>query len=71
MSDKDKTAVTQPTRRNFFKKAALGAGAAIVGAATLGTGVVAPPAKAEGVPKGQGYRETEHVKRYYELANKY
>ncbi len=57
--------VTSPTRREFFKTASLGA------AAGVAAGLVSDPApaKAEAAPQhGQGYRETEHVKRYYDLA---
>jgi nitrous oxide reductase len=58
-----------PTRRQFFKTAGLGtvaaAGVAVVGAETA-------PAEAKSTsPDGQVYRETAHVKRYYELANKF
>ena len=52
-------------RRDFFKKAGAGA----VGAAAVGLAVkqsAAEPAKpGEGAA---GYRETAHVKKYYELA---
>ena len=55
-------------RRDFFRKAGLGAGAA--GAAAVGLtasqGHAAVPKK--DAPKGDGYRETEHVKKFYELA---
>ena len=64
MSDR-KTAIS-PTRREFFKTAGLGAVAGVA------AGVVSQPAPAqaaEATPQqGQGYRETEHVKRYYELS---
>ncbi|MBI3454151.1 MAG: formate dehydrogenase [Rhodospirillales bacterium] len=55
-------------RREFFRKAGLGAGAvaagvAVSGAATPKIGAAAAPSATSG-----GYRETEHVKRYYELA---
>jgi hypothetical protein len=53
------------SRRDFFKKAGLGAGAAAALAVAGGQ-----EAKADGVrPDGTlGYRETDHVKRVYELA---
>jgi len=55
-------------RRDFFRKAGLGAG--VAGAAAVGLsaskGNAAVPDKA--VAKGEGYRETEHVKKFYELA---
>jgi len=54
-------------RREFFRKAGLGAGAAAVVAGTLGTD--SEPASAALDPsKPQGYRETDHVKRVYELS---
>lgn len=55
-------------RRDFFRKAGLGAGAA--GAAAVGLAAdktkAAQPAAATG--NSAGYRETEHVKKYYELS---
>jgi hypothetical protein len=55
-------------RRDFFRKAGLGVGAA--GAAAVGLsakqGKAAEPAKS--VPGAAGYRETAHVKKYYELS---
>ncbi len=55
-------------RRDFFKKAGLGAGA--VGAAAVGLSTkdsaAAEPTKA--APGKAGYSETAHVKKYYELA---
>ncbi|MFQ5618848.1 MAG: twin-arginine translocation signal domain-containing protein [Rhodospirillales bacterium] len=54
-------------RREFLKSAGLTTGA--VGAAAVLSGV---PAKAATMPeagrKSAGYRETEHVLKYYELA---
>lgn len=61
----DKTAKS-PTRREFFKTAGLGSAAAAVAAA--GIAPAAPAEAAEVKPDSQGYRETAHVKRYYELA---
>ena len=62
---KEKTAIG---RRDFFKKAGLGAGA--VGAAAVG--LAAKPGEAAELAKdgrrGSGYQETPHVKKYYELA---
>lgn len=62
---KEETAIG---RRDFFKKAGLGAGA--VGAAAVGLaaeqGEAAEPSK-DG-RGGRGYQETAHVKKYYELA---
>ncbi|MGF1610505.1 MAG: formate dehydrogenase [Kiloniellales bacterium] len=54
-------------RRNFFRTAGLGAGA--VGAAAVGLaaeGSAAEPARKS--PSSAGYRETGHVKKFYELA---
>ena len=51
------------SRRDFLKMAGVGTVAA--GAAV----VAAEPAKADADPQGKaGYRETKHVKTYYELA---
>lgn len=53
-------------RRDFFRKAGLGAaGAAAVGL-SASQGEAAVPDR--GAAKGGGYRETEHVKKFYELA---
>jgi hypothetical protein len=64
MSTKDSATVG---RRDFFRKAGLGAGA--VGAAAVGISTAgakaAEPAKS---PNAAGYRETEHVKKFYELS---
>jgi nitrous oxide reductase len=61
----DKTPA-ESTRREFFKTAGLGSAAA----AAVATGITpaAPAAASEAKPEAQGYRETAHVKRYYELA---
>ncbi len=62
--EKDAAAVG---RRDFFRKAGLGAGAA--GAAAVGLSAsTAGAATAEASPQGAGYRETDHVKKFYELA---
>ena len=65
MSEKKKEAALG--RRDFFKKAGLGAGA--VGAAAVGLAAsetkAAEPKRGAG---GRGYQETAHVKKYYELA---
>ena len=55
-------------RRDFFRKAGLGAGAAGAVAVTLSR-TPAKAAEAGGkAPDGKGYQETEHVKKYYDLA---
>ena len=55
-------------RRDFFRKASLGAGAAGVAAVSLaakdGKAAVATDEQGRGV----GYQETAHVKKFYELA---
>lgn len=56
--------VTLAARREFFRKAGLGAGALGAAAMLLGSGEEAEAAVAD----RKGYQETEHVKRYYELA---
>lgn len=63
MSDKTNDAVAD--RRNFIKLA--GATAAGAGA-TAATGGAAASAAGEARPADALYRETEHVRRYYELA---
>jgi hypothetical protein len=51
-------------RRDFLKLVGLGS---VAGAAALATGT--PPAKAEAAnPTTSGYRETAHVRKYYETA---
>ena len=65
MSKKETTSID---RRDFFRKASLGvgvAGAAVAGLSTSKTEAAEPVA---GASNGAGYRETEHVKKYYELA---
>ncbi len=59
--------IKSPERRSFFKKAGLGAGA--VGVVALGLPETAAAAElGSGKTGGSGYRETDHVKRYYEIA---
>lgn len=62
----DKTPSQSSTRREFFKTAGVGSAAAAV--AAVGIMPAAPVEAAEAKPESQGYRETAHVKRYYELA---
>ena len=69
MKQTDKTAATAD-RRAFLKLAGAGAvtgGAALVGAS--GSAEAAAPTAAGS--QDTLYRETEHVKRYYELARKF
>ena len=53
-------------RRDFFKQ--VGLGAAVVGTATVAVSGAAGAAEATRKPDSVGYRETAHVKTYYELA---
>ena len=64
MSEKE---VKSMARRSFFRTAGLGVGAVGAAAVSLATGQseAAEPAKS---PTAAGYRETPHVKKFYELA---
>jgi len=62
-----KKEVTTIGRRDFFRNATLGAGAAGAAAIGLATGK-AEAAVPDAQQDGAGYRETEHVKKYYELS---
>ncbi len=63
MSKKEATAMG---RRDFFRKATLGAGAA--GVAAVGLTAKESEAASPSQEAGAGYRETEHVKKIYELS---
>ena len=52
-------------RRDFFKKAGLGAGAAAVAMTASQAGAVEAVSPTS---KGAGYTETDHVRKFYELA---
>jgi hypothetical protein len=52
-------------RRGFLRLAALGA---VGGGASVASGVATAGASEKPEAKGQLYRETEHIKKYYELA---
>ena len=52
-------------RRDFLKLVGLGS---LAGPATAVTSGKAPEAQAEEAPQGTGYRETAHVKKYYDTA---
>ena len=52
-------------RRDFLKLVGLGS---LGGAATVVTGGKAPEAQAAEKPQGTGYRETAHVRKYYDTA---
>ena len=57
------------SRRGFLRSAGLGAGAGGVAAAALATGSPVRAETADGSGrKSVGYRETEHVRRVYELS---
>ena len=55
----------QVARRDLLKIAGLGG---VVGAAAIATSAGEAEAAAEINTKGSGYRETEHVRTYYDLA---
>ena len=65
MSNKETAAVS---RRGFFRKASLGVGAAGAAMAGLSASKTKAAEPAKGASTGAGYRETAHVKKYYELA---
>ncbi|MFQ5466903.1 MAG: formate dehydrogenase [Kiloniellaceae bacterium] len=60
-----KKTTTSVDRRDFFRKVGFGVGAAALGATATRTQAAAP---GEASAKRAGYRETEHVKKYYDLA---
>ncbi len=61
-----KKEITSIKRRDFLRAAGLGS---VAGAAAVATGIgSAEAATPELVDGGPGYRETAHVKQYYELA---
>lgn len=53
-------------RRGFLRTVGVGAGAA--GVAAVVGGSAAPTTAKAAAPASSGYRETEHVRRFYELA---
>ena len=55
------------SRRDFLKKAAFGVGTVAVAGEALGAGKAAAK-PALNPHEGGSYRETEHVKKYYEMA---
>jgi len=66
--------VKAPDRRDFLRRAAFGAGAVAVAGASLSSGGAKAKTPATGMcttgdrAADTGYRETEHVRRFYELA---
>ncbi len=65
MSKRETTAID---RRDFFRKASLGVGVAGAAAAGLSASKAKAAEPVAGASKGAGYRESVHVKKYYELA---
>lgn len=63
---REKKQAKAPTRREFFKLAGLGAGAAAVAGVT--SGVASATEEAGPRSRDAGYQETEHVKKAYETA---
>ena len=54
-------------RREFLKAASLGVGAAAVAGTVLKVGDAKAKTPLKGL-EGAGYQETDHVRKYYELA---
>ena len=65
MSKRETTAID---RRDFFRKASLGAGVAGAAAAGLSASKVEAAEPVACASNSAGYRETAHVKKFYELA---
>jgi hypothetical protein len=65
MKNQDATTID---RRDFFRKITLGAGVAGAAAAGLAASKTKAAEPAQDPAKGAGYRETEHVKKFYDLA---
>jgi hypothetical protein len=61
-----KTETPPLDRRDFFRKVGMGAGAAAVSVSASAVQAAVPEAQTPS--DAAGYRESEHVKRYYELA---
>ena len=55
-------------RRDFFRKAGLGAGAVGAAAVGLATGESQAAQPVQKSSNSVGYQETSHVKKFYELA---
>lgn len=62
----ERTKAETLARRDFFKQ--IGVGAAVVGGVAVGGGSDASAETGNDGTKSAGYRETAHVKTYYELA---
>lgn len=63
----EKTEKTSLPRREFLKRAGLATGAAGAAAVALKAGTPQAAQTASSESQG-GYRETEHVRKYYDLA---
>ncbi len=63
---KEKKDIKSVERRAFMKKAGIGVGAVVAVGLSKTSSAAAPGTGAK--PGGSGYRETEHVKKYYETA---
>lgn len=53
------------SRRQWLKKMALGGAVGAVATVASGQVLAATPESASDADKGDGYRETDHVRRYY------
>jgi len=62
----EKKEIGSIARRDFIKKTGFGVG--VVGAVATGLSKTAAATGDDGVKASRGYRETEHVKRFYETA---
>ncbi len=65
---KENEGIKSVERRNFMKKAGLGVGAVGAVAVALPKTSAAAVPGTSAKPGKSGYRETEHVKKYYEMA---
>ncbi len=65
MSEKQAAAID---RRDFFRKASLGVGAAGAAAAGLSASKAEAAEPVASASNGAGYQETAHVKKFYELS---
>ena len=63
----DERELDKPTRRNLLKGLFVGAAAATTAGLTSGVAQAAQPETEE---ETAGYRETDHVRRYYVLAGR-
>jgi hypothetical protein len=67
MATDDKDQAPDPARRSLLKAAPLGA-LAVVAARASAIEAAPPPPAPEEPAKPKGYRETEHIRRYYQTA---